>query len=304
MFRTPKIFLLLLALVSTLTACSISPVDNQTLSADKSYADFSGITPEVNQPAPQFYLPSGDGKQVGLADFKGKQPVLILFYRGNWCPYCMDQLDNYQALLPELEKHQIQLIAISTDDESAIKNNSRRFGQKYIFLSDRNLAVTRQYGIGNKNNLPHPALFLVDKQGDLIWYYASSDYKVRPTAGQVEAIIKNKFPDMTDDRHHKTISIKLGDFHFSPDRIKLVANQPTRLVLVNTDSITPHNFTLIDKAADLNIDLDIAAGKTREIEIIVQKPGTYHFFCNKKLPLMKSHQDRGMQGSLTATTDQ
>ena len=149
----------------------------------------------MNQPAPPFSLPSGDGKQVSLADFKGKQAVLILFYRGNWCPYCMDQLDNYQALLPELEKYKIQLIAVSTDNKSSIKNTSRQFGQKYIFLSGEDLVVTRQYGIGNEKNLPHPALFLIDRQGNLIWYYASRDFKVRPTASQVEAIIKATFSD-------------------------------------------------------------------------------------------------------------
>ena len=194
MFRIFNV-LLLLPIVPFVTACSISPVESQTLSPEKPYADFSGITLEVNQPAPPFSLPSGDGKQVSLADFKGKQPVLILFYRGNWCPYCMDQLDNYQALLPELEKYKIQLIAVSTDNKSSIKNTSRRFGQKYIFLSDKDLVVTRQYGIGNEKNLPHPALFLIDRQGNLIWYYASRDFKVRPTARQVEAIIKARFPD-------------------------------------------------------------------------------------------------------------
>jgi len=107
----------------------------------------------------------------------------------------MDQLDNYQALLPRLEKYRIQLIAVSTDDETAIKNTSRQFGQQYIFLSDKDLAVTRQYGIANDKNLPRPALFLVDRQGDLIWYYASKDFKVRPTARQVEAIIHANFRD-------------------------------------------------------------------------------------------------------------
>lgn len=193
----PRIFstLLSLAIILTLAACTISPVDNQTLSAETPYADFSGITLEVNQPVPLFSLPSGDGKQVSLADFRAKQPVLLLFYRGEWCPYCMDQLDDYQALLPELKKHQIQLIAISTDDKAALENTNRQFGQKYIFLSDKQLVVTHQYGIGNEENLPHPALFLIDKQGKLIWYYASSDFKVRPTAHQVEAIIKAKFSD-------------------------------------------------------------------------------------------------------------
>ncbi|HED32842.1 MAG TPA: redoxin domain-containing protein [Gammaproteobacteria bacterium] len=176
-----------------LAACSISPVDEKTLSADTPYADFTGIELELNQPAPDFRLLSGSGEMVSLSDFKNSQAVLILFYRGEWCAYCMDQLDNYQALLPELEKYEVQLLAISPDEKSALQSTRRRFGQRYIFLSDADLSVAGRYNVGNDKNLPHPSLFLIDREGRLIWYYASTSHKVRPTASQVEAIIRQKF---------------------------------------------------------------------------------------------------------------
>ena len=105
-------------------------------------------------------------------------------------------------------------------------------------------------------------------------------------------------PARAADSSSSTITIKLGDYRFSPDHIELVAGQPVRLVLINTDGVTPHNFTLKNKAGDLDLEVNVAAGKTREIEFVPQTPGTYDFFCNKKLPFMKSHRDRGMQGSL------
>jgi len=189
-----KIIGLLFLTVSLLLAgCSISPVDEKTLSADTPYADFSGIELELNQPAPGFSLLSGSGEMLSLSDFKAKQAVLILFYRGEWCAYCMDQLDDYQALLPELEKYNVQLLAISPDGQSAIQSTRRRFGQKYIFLSDEALVVAAKYNVGNDKNMPHPSLFLIDREGRLIWYYASTSHKVRPTARQVEAIIEQKF---------------------------------------------------------------------------------------------------------------
>ena len=182
-----------LMLMLSITACNISPVNVDTLNADKSYADFEGVNLKVGALAPDFSLPDSKGKKVSLQSFINKQSALLLFYRGEWCPYCVDQLDNYQALLPELKKYNIQLLAISPDDTSTIENTQRRFGQSYIFLSDKDLAVTRQYGIGNTKNLPHPALFLIDKKGVLRWYYASTDHKVRPTADQVEQIINQIF---------------------------------------------------------------------------------------------------------------
>lgn len=174
-------------------ACSISPVKPETLDTQKSYADFTGINVNVGELAPEFSLPDAKEKFVSLKDYRNKGAVLLLFYRGEWCPYCMDQLDNYQALLPELEKHNIQLIAISPDPVASLKNTNRQFGQNYIFLSDADLQATNSYGIGNKKSLPHPSLFLIDKKGILKWYYASTDHKVRPTADQVESIIKKIF---------------------------------------------------------------------------------------------------------------
>ncbi len=192
-----KLLLATTMLVYTLfsTACSISPVEPDTLDANKSYADFKGVSVKVGEPAPNFSLPDADGKLISLQDFQNKKPVMLLFYRGEWCAYCMDQLDNYQALLPELEKHNIQLLAISPDPAAGLQNTKRRFGQSYLFLSDIDLATTKKYGIGNDKDLPHPALFLIDKEGILKWYYASTSYKKRPTAEQVEKIIQDLFSE-------------------------------------------------------------------------------------------------------------
>lgn len=98
-----------------------------------------------------------------------------------------------------------------------------------------------------------------------------------------------------------TISIQMGDYRFSPDEISVVAGQTVHLELHNTDTLTPHNFTLKEKTAGLDIDVDVGAGKTRTVEFVPQWPGSYTFFCNKKLPFMKSHRDRGMTGTLIVT---
>jgi len=100
------------------------------------------------------------------------------------------------------------------------------------------------------------------------------------------------------DRNDSAITLKLGDYRFSPDTIQVVAGVPVRLVLVNTDGITPHNFTLKNSTGALDLDVNVSAGKTREVEFTPRVPGTYSFFCNRKLPFMKSHRDRGMHGTL------
>ena len=97
----------------------------------------------------------------------------------------------------------------------------------------------------------------------------------------------------------QAVTLTLGDYQFTPDIFEITAGQPVRLTLTNTDTITPHNFIMKDEAAGLNIDIDVSAGKTSTIEFTPTTPGSYTFYCSKKLPFMKSHQEKGMEGTLT-----
>jgi len=94
------------------------------------------------------------------------------------------------------------------------------------------------------------------------------------------------------------LSLNLGDYHFSPDTLQVHAGRPVRLTLSNTDTLTPHNFTLQATDPGLNIDTDVSAGRTTVVEFTPVKTGSYVFFCNKKLPFMRSHRERGMEGTL------
>jgi len=99
----------------------------------------------------------------------------------------------------------------------------------------------------------------------------------------------------------QAVAVTLGDYAFSPAHIEVTAGQPVSLTLTNTDAITPHNFTLQDTDAGLDISSGVGAGKSVLVEFTPRVPGTYTFYCNKKLPFMKSHREHGMEGTLTVT---
>lgn len=99
----------------------------------------------------------------------------------------------------------------------------------------------------------------------------------------------------------RIIPVNMGDYRFKPDTIRVQAGKTVQLELTNTDSLTPHNFTLKAEAAGLNVDTDVSAGKTKVVDITPLTPGSYKFYCNKKLIFMKSHRDRGMEGTLVVT---
>src|SRR5437879_13757620 len=64
--------------------------------------------------APDFELLATPDQKVMLSDFRG-QPVILVFYPEDWSPVCSDQLGLYQAVLPEFQKFNAELMGISVD---------------------------------------------------------------------------------------------------------------------------------------------------------------------------------------------
>ena len=94
------------------------------------------------------------------------------------------------------------------------------------------------------------------------------------------------------------LTVHLGDYRFQPDAIEVVAGRPVELTLVNDDKITPHSFTLKEPVAGLDLDTSVSGGHSAALRFTPRTAGTYIFFCNKKLPFMKSHREHGMEGTL------
>lgn len=96
----------------------------------------------------------------------------------------------------------------------------------------------------------------------------------------------------------RIMSIELGDYRFYPDTLVVREGERVQLELTNTDGVTPHNFTLKDKARDVHVSVDVGADKTETVEFIAPAAGTYKFYCDKKMIFMQGHRDKGMQGTL------
>ena len=106
-----------------------------------------------------------------------------------------------------------------------------------------------------------------------------------------------------DQRDIKVIEVQLGDYRFIPQETQLTADQPVILRLVNTDSITPHNFTMkaANNAADINVD--VLGGESIDVQLEPLPAGRYPFFCANKFMFMKSHREKGMEGTLVVVTE-
>jgi peroxiredoxin len=104
--------------------------------------------------------------------------------------------------LTKEEQDRIQILAVSIDshDESRklVQKLKERFSGDLDFplLEDKDHKVIDRYGILNPNNKgwPHPATYVLDQQGIVRWRFIETDYKKRPTNGQILEALR-KIPD-------------------------------------------------------------------------------------------------------------
>src|SRR5215468_1658405 len=77
--------------------------------------DSSGVAPGLapGEEAPDFSLPDAMERSVSLRERLAGGPVVLVFYRGEWCPYCNTYLRALQAVLPEITARGASLLAVS-----------------------------------------------------------------------------------------------------------------------------------------------------------------------------------------------
>ncbi len=93
-------------------------------------------------------------------------------------------------------------------------------------------------------------------------------------------------------------SLTLDSYSYEPSHLIVEAGKLVELNLTSVTLLTPHNFVLKDAAAGLAVEQDVSAGKTVTIRFTPMKPGTYAFYCDKKLLFFASHREKGMEGKL------
>ncbi len=125
--------------------------------------------------APDFELPSTPDQNVRLSEFRG-QPVILAFYPEDWSPVCSDQLGLYQAVLPEFQKFNAELMGISVDSVWSHLAFAKDRNLHFPLLSDFEPKgeVARTYQVYRaKEGTTERALFVIDADGIIRWSYVS-----------------------------------------------------------------------------------------------------------------------------------
>jgi peroxiredoxin len=122
-----------------------------------------------------------------------QSPLLLMFYRGNWCPLCTAQIGEMAQRYRELEQRGYQVLFVSPQSQEETRKIAAKFSIPAIFCEDRDNRVSRQLGIFHARGLPlgleamgydadtvMPTVVITDKQHNIIWLHETDNYRVRP----------------------------------------------------------------------------------------------------------------------------
>jgi peroxiredoxin len=159
--------------------------------------------------APAFELKDHNGTLLSSTDLLRQGRLVICFFRGRWCPFCVGQLEAINLLTPQIEQAGAALVAISpqTVQQSFFMVDQHKL--RFPLLSDAGNQLARQFGLvyrvpddqqaiyrrafvnlpfangDNSWELPIPATFILDREGTILYASADEDYTQRPEPAEI-----------------------------------------------------------------------------------------------------------------------
>ncbi|MCA9629781.1 MAG: AhpC/TSA family protein [Myxococcales bacterium] len=168
---------------------------------------------EAGEKAPDAELRDADNKAISLSTLWGQTDVLLVFYRGGWCPYCNYQLRQLSIHFVEFQSRKVVPVAVSVDRPSEALKTRRSYEIPFPVLSDPQLVAVKAFHVlrpidadeyhamlnngvdlqrrtGNQEHaIAVPSMFLIDTDGVVRWSHVDPDYKARPSVEQLTPIL-------------------------------------------------------------------------------------------------------------------
>lgn len=166
----------------------------------------------VNDEAPAFSAKDQDGKTVSLKEQLKNGAVVLVFYRGQWCPYCNKQLKKLEDSLSLITGKGATLIAVTPEKPENISATIEKTKATYPILFDDGLTIMKSYDVayavdektiesykkygidfnvvnGEKNgtNLPVPAIYVINKEGKIVFRHFDKNYTKRASVAEILA---------------------------------------------------------------------------------------------------------------------
>ncbi len=168
---------------------------------------------EVGLKAPLFAAMDQDGNHFKLEQALEKGPVVLIFYRGHWCPVCNKHLEKVQDSLQGIYEKGASVVAISPEKVELLNKTANKTNAAFTLLHDAGYQIADAYDVTFKpdsmsrlmyntmlganlksahdddsQRLPIPATFIIGTDGKILWRHFDPDYKKRST---VQDILKH-----------------------------------------------------------------------------------------------------------------
>ncbi len=145
---------------------------------------------KVGDKAPDFKARTYDGKAVVLKDVVAIGPVVLVFYRGSWCPFCNLHLQAFERKLAEFKAAGISIIALSVDKPEASAKTVQQNKLGFAVVSEAAEAILRSYNVyGTAKHAGQvvavPATYLVDSSQMIRYAFVNENPMVRSKPEQV-----------------------------------------------------------------------------------------------------------------------
>lgn len=164
---------------------------------------------KVGDKAPDISTVDYVGNKINLKKLLKKGPVVLMFYRGAWCPYCNKQLKQLQDSLQLINELSGTVIAVTPETIESIGKTVEKTNAEFRIIHDENLCIMKAYDVAyeleasvlqryektgidlegtngsNGANLPVPATYIIGQDGRIVYAFFDPDYKKRATVHKI-----------------------------------------------------------------------------------------------------------------------
>ena len=130
--------------------------------------------PKEGTKAPEFTLPSSEGKEISLKDYKGKSRVVLYFYPKDDTPGCTVEACEFRDNIRKMQKSDAVVLGVSPDDLKSHDKFIGKFKLPFVLLSDTDKKVCQAYGVWVKKSMygreymgVARTTFIIDKEGKI-----------------------------------------------------------------------------------------------------------------------------------------
>ncbi|HEY1985476.1 MAG TPA: peroxiredoxin-like family protein [Terracidiphilus sp.] len=158
----------------------------------------------VGAKAPCFALTDSSGKMVRSEDMLALGPLVVKFFRGRWCPYCVTELETWRDLYGKVRERGALMVAVGPQTARQSDFMAGQHGLPFPVLFDPGNTVAEQFRLvytvpdylrtyyrsimvnvpfvnGDESwRLPLPATYVISREGRVVFAEAHADFRVRP----------------------------------------------------------------------------------------------------------------------------